>query len=331
MDLPAGHRFRAPIEDDLEAVADVLLADQRADGLEPVLDAHFIRQIWSRLDFDLAGDAWVVTEDSGAIVAYGQVRLEEPDIVGSWAVVHPEHRGRGIGAALFERIENRASALLSGQPTPRFRHSITAVDEAAASIARGHGLHPVRHYWHMQIDLAGPPDRGSDPDSIDIDTIDPERDLPAVYAVLDAAFADDPGDHPEPFDRWARDLTADPSYDPTLWLMAREAGVPVGVLTASAGDDGGWVEWLAILGSHRGRGIGSAMLHRTFRALAVRGQRRVMLTVNAENPTGATGVYERAGMRVVNRWDLWERVGPAPAAGARSSGQPATSSRGDQR
>ena len=35
--------------------------------------------------------------------------------------------------------------------------------------------------------------------------------------------------------------------------------------------------------------------------------RRVMVNVDAENVTGATAVYERAGMRVVNAWDLWER------------------------
>ena len=29
---------------------------------------------------------------------------------------------------------------------------------------------------------------------------------------------------------------------------------------------------------------------------------------DAENSTGATALYERAGMRVINRWDLWERV-----------------------
>ena len=210
------------------------------------------------------------------------------------------------------------------------RHSITAVDESAAAIARGHGLHPVRHYWHMQIDFAEPPERSTDPDGIDIRTVDPERDLPAVHAILEAAFADDPSDHLEPFDRWVEELTADPSCDPTLWLLAREAGVPVGVLTSRAGDDGGWVEWLAILATYRGRGIGSALLHRTFRALAARGQRRVMLTVNAENLTGATVVYERAGMRVVNRWDLSERVGAVPAV-AGSSDQPVTPSRGDER
>jgi len=33
----------------------------------------------------------------------------------------------------------------------------------------------------------------------------------------------------------------------------------------------------------------------------------VMVSVDAENATGATAVYERVGMRVVNGWDLWER------------------------
>ena len=35
----------------------------------------------------------------------------------------------------------------------------------------------------------------------------------------------------------------------------------------------------------------------------------MLLNVDADNPTGATALYERAGMRVVNRWDLWERGG----------------------
>ncbi len=93
-----------------------------------------------------------------------------------------------------------------------------------------------------------------------------------------------------------------PSYDPTLWLLARDGGTPVGVLNASAGDDGGSVDWLAVLPSHRGRGLGTALLRRAFAAFAALGLRRVTLNVDAENPTGATGVYERVGMRVVNRW-----------------------------
>src|SRR6476646_2211679 len=81
MDLPDGYTFRAPSQDDADAVGEVLLADQRADGVEPTLDASFVRQAKSRRALKLAADAWVVTDRPGSIVAYGQASLEEPGVV----------------------------------------------------------------------------------------------------------------------------------------------------------------------------------------------------------------------------------------------------------
>jgi mycothiol synthase len=308
MDAPTGYALRSPTSDDLEPVAAVLLADQHAEGVEPpVLGAHYIKQAWTRPDFDLATDAWVATDDAGTIVGYGQVRREEPPVVGSWGVVHPDHRGRGIGPALFDRIEARASELLDGVASPRFRHSINAGDEAAAAMIGARGLRPIRHHWHMQIDLTGPFDPGPLPAGIDIGGVEPPDDLRAVHSILDAAFVDDPVDHPEPFDRWLEEDASGPSFDPTLWLLARDGTTPVGALTGSASADGGWVDWLAVLASHRGRGIGAALLRRSLASFAERGTRRVIVNVDAENTTGATRVYEEVGMRVVFRWDLWER------------------------
>jgi len=54
------------------------------------------------------------------------------------------------------------------------------------------------------------------------------------------------------------------------------------------------------------------LLRRSFTAFADRGIRRALLNVDAESPTGATRLYERAGMRVANRWDLWERPWEGP-------------------
>jgi ribosomal protein S18 acetylase RimI-like enzyme len=170
------------------------------------------------------------------------------------------------------------------------------------------GLRPIRHFWHMQVDLEGPVEPGPAPDGIEITGIEPRDDLRAIHGIIDSAFADDPSHHPEPFERWVVDDTAGPGYDPTLWLLARDGGVPVGALTASAGDDVGWVDYLAVLRSHRGRGVGSALLRRAFATFAARGLPRVRLNVDADNVTGATAVYEGVGMRVVNRWDLWERT-----------------------
>lgn len=306
MELPDGYAFRAPRPDDLEAVADVLVAEQLASGAtEAALDADFIRQVWSKTD--LAADAWVVTEGAGAIIAYGQIDRAETDLIESWGVVHSEHRQRGIGSSLLDRIEARAEELLDGAPSPRFRHAITAGDAAAAGMLGRRGLRPVRHFWHMQIDLTDPIEPAPSPAGIEIGGVDPDEDLPLIHSILEEAFVDDWGDHPEPFDEWVAGLETSPTHDPTLWLLAREEATPVGVLTASAGDEGGWVDWLAVLASHRGRGIGAALLRRSFGSFSARGLRRVRLNVDAENPTRATGVYERVGMRVVNRWDLWER------------------------
>src|SRR5215468_1533170 len=48
----------------------------------------------------------------------------------------------------------------------------------------------------------------------------------------------------------------------------------------------------------RRRGIAQALLHHAFGEFYRRGKRRVALGVDAENPTGATRLYERAGMHV---------------------------------
>jgi ribosomal protein S18 acetylase RimI-like enzyme len=128
-----------------------------------------------------------------------------------------------------------------------------------------------------------------------------------MHAVLTEAFADDWDYHPDPFDRWADDYASGPNYDPTLWLIARDGRTAVGALTADASEDRGWVGEIGVLATHRGRGIAGALLRRSFATFAARGVGRVLLNVDAENPTGATALYEGVGMRIIKRWDLWER------------------------
>jgi mycothiol synthase len=307
MVLPPAYRNRAPTPDDLDAVAEVLVASDLHDVGHSVLDADFLQDQWSRVGFDLGADAWLVVQGEEAIVAYGQARREGPTVVGSWGVVHPGHRGRGIGTWLLAQIQQRASELLVGVPSARFQHAVNAGDGAAAAMLAASGLHPVRHFWHMQLDLAVGFQPGPTPSGIRISGIDPGVHLPAVHAVLEEAFADHWGHHREPLDRWAQEQTGSPSYDPTLWLLAIEGGKPVGALTASVAGDRGWVDELGVLAPWRGRGIAEALLGRSFATFARRGLRQVLLSVDAENLTGATRLYERVGMRVVNRWDVWER------------------------
>lgn len=60
---------------------------------------------------------------------------------------------------------------------------------------------------------------------------------------------------------------------------------------------------------HRGRGIGGEILLLTaFAELARRGETRVALGVDAQNPTGATQLYEKAGMHVAFRANVYEKA-----------------------
>jgi len=56
--LPDGYEIRPPTFDDVEGVAEVLLADDLADVGESDIDADFVRDQWSAPGVDLSEDAW---------------------------------------------------------------------------------------------------------------------------------------------------------------------------------------------------------------------------------------------------------------------------------
>jgi mycothiol synthase len=70
---------------------------------------------------------------------------------------------------------------------------------------------------------------------------------------------------------------------------------------------GGFVGALGVRKPWRGRGIGMALLRRAFAEYQRRGAPHVSLGVDAQNPTGATRLYERAGMRVMTEDVAFEK------------------------
>ncbi len=53
-----------------------------------------------------------------------------------------------------------------------------------------------------------------------------------------------------------------------------------------------------------------ALLQRSFAEFRARGGEQAKLVVDSENLTGATRLYERAGMRISRQYDRYEKVLP---------------------
>ncbi len=70
----------------------------------------------------------------------------------------------------------------------------------------------------------------------------------------------------------------------------------------------GWVGSLSVRRPWRRKGLAAALLHHTFGEFYRRGQRRVGLSVDSSNLTGATRVYERAGMHTDQHRAVYAKV-----------------------
>lgn len=306
--LPDGYAIRPASFDDLDGVAGMLLADDLADTGQSDFDADFLRDQWSAPGLDLSVDAWVVTGPASTIVGHANVAPEGDGKLKSWGLVHPDHRGLGLGSVLLDRIEARAAERLGSGSVFT---AVTDVDAAGATLVGSRGFERVRSFRHLQLDLDGaPPDPGEPPPGIEIRGIEPERDLVRIHEIFVDAFREEWGYREIPFEEWSGLEVETDSYDPTLWLLATDGDEAVGALSGLVWGDRGWVGELGVRKPWRGRGIASALLRRAFATFASRDLPRVMLNVDAANPTGAVRLYERLGMRTVRGWDVYEkRVG----------------------
>jgi mycothiol synthase len=255
-------------------------------------------------------DAWVV-EDGGAVVGYVTFLDDGEGTFEADGYVHPDRFGQGIGSTLVELAEARAAQQLEMVALPHvvLQNAVLHVDVAARALLESHGYRAVRHFLRMQIDMAEPPPGPAWPDGVLVSGFRREIDTADVHACVHEAFADEWSFRAETLADWSARKLDDPRFDPALWVIARDGDAVCGVALCTAGQfDMGFVNSLAVRPAWRRRGLGLALLRQAFTWFWERGERRVGLGVDTENPTDAVRLYERAGMRPVWQADVYQKV-----------------------
>jgi mycothiol synthase len=313
VNLPAGYRARPAEPGDLEAVDDLFAAYNRAFEISSDPMRAYFEWVWPQEAVDLPRDTRVVQASDGSVTAYAELwGYPSHRSRDAMVCVHPDHAGRGLGSTLVGWTERRARELLaSGVPLTRIWNGVSANDDAAHELLGSFGYAMVRRYFQMQRALNPDEAPGQPPDGVVIRPY-ADRDERVLHEVLERAFSDHFGWEPTPFDEWRDGWMGSPTWEPSLVFLAEVDGSVVGAIAAVDADaETGFVTQLGVLAEHRRRGIATRLLHRSFAAIAERGRTKAQLGVDSENASGATALYERAGMTVLWQSDLFEkRLGP---------------------
>jgi mycothiol synthase len=308
----------ATLEDLEQAVEFLNLYSLATIGVKEY-DLETLRREWTVPGFELATNSRVVLTQQGEWVGYIDVwDVDDPPVkVGTWGCVHPDHQGRGIGTALQAWAEARAREALHRVPEDArasIRMGAPSTNEAATNLFQQRGAKLVRRYWDMVVDLTAPLAKPVLPEGLHLITFDEFNDLEALYRADIEAFRDHWGFVEEPFEsgfkRWAHWMTSDDSFDPKLWFLGMDGEEIAGLILCkektNEDPEMGWVRILGVRRPWRRRGLGLALLRHAFAEIKQRGKKRAGLGVDSGSLTGATRLYDKAGMKVKRIYDSYE-------------------------
>jgi mycothiol synthase len=305
--LPSELSSRAPTMDDAQAVTDLVIANDIKEFGEPDYTLGDLLAEWRRPDFNLATDAWVVVAPDGALVGYtdvwesgGRVQID-PN-----TSVHRAYRERGIEEFLLAVGEEWARKRVARSGSTVMRHIVNARNPSKVALLINAGYAPVRHDWIMEIEMHDSPPAPRVPEGITLAVFHPERDDHEAFETIEDAFRDVWGHTDGNLEAWKTFITERGYFASEMSFLAREGTQFAGAIMSFDYPNGGWIRQLGVRRAWRQRGLGLALLHQTFGAFYKHGVKRIQLGVDSESLTGATRLYERAGMRVIRQFTRYE-------------------------
>jgi mycothiol synthase len=318
--FPKELTVRAAATGDLEAVANLISTCDIAEHGEPDYTLEDLRVDWQNPELNLKTDTWVVATPGGRVVGYGAMFNRENVRLYVDAYVNPEFCGQGIGTYLARTGEARARQQVPEAP-PGVRVSlfnpISNGNHAARALLEREGYTVARHFWRMHIDMDQAPPAAEWPAGISVRTFIPGQDDRAAFEAMQEAFRDHWGHVPWRFETWRQLMIKREDFDPSLWFLAMDGDEIAGGSLCFSYSREGWVDELGVRRPWRRQGLGLALLHHSFGEFYRRGQHRVALGVDSQSTTGATRLYQRAGMHIARQYDSYQkelRPGKDPVA-----------------
>jgi ribosomal protein S18 acetylase RimI-like enzyme len=268
-------------EADLPALRELARACLDTDGGLPIFAEDPLLR--ARL---LGGETLGARTREGRLVAAAGVHVRLATATTS-GMVHPDHRGQGLGRRLLTWAMDRAGGL-----------PLTVATESSSAGAERLYAHYGLSETFAELVMRHPLDHVPDIPAPAGVVVTPVTDVSPEdrFAAYVGSFADRPG-FPDPRqEEWLEELDGDDEFRRDLSLVTFDGmGTPVAFINVL----GVWVDQVGVVPMWRGRRLGAHLVSRSLRALAAEGAPEAWLTVNVNNPAAA--LYEGLGFEVFGR------------------------------
>ena len=310
--LPEGFVARAPRMEELEAVVAMIAVCDIADTGEQDYSKEELRDDWQREHFNLAANARIVLNPQGDVVGYIDVCYFRGGMfINPNGNTLPVYRSSGIEQYLYQWAEYHAREFALAEKASGGleieRMWTLSTSEHVNALLEKQGFGVVRREVEMEIEMEQEPAAPQWPNGINVRTLVVVNDAQNIHRIIQDSFSVLTGHCYQPFEQWEADAIHRNDFDPTLVFVAEAAGEIVGVAMGYNSESGGWIRQVAVERQWRGRGIALQLIRTVLGEFYRRGTRKVGLSVDPQNVTGALRVYERAGMHVRRQYYTYDR------------------------
>jgi len=316
-------RIRPVTRDDAAAVNDLLAAAETVDRTEEHYSVADVEEELENPMIDLGRD-WLLIERDDQVVGQCRLMPRAPDgdrvSLAIDGTVHPDHRRQGIGSRVIPMMVARAHEYAAERGLgPVITGSAPSANTDLEAIFARQGLVPERWSFLMEADLHADEvgvDEPSVPDGYTLGTWE-GIDHDEMRATHNIAFVGHYGFTPWSPEMWAQWVSTSRNFRPELSLVLRDASGAIAAYVQTSEFDAtqevtglreAFVAKVGTTPPHRRRGLASLLLRIALRRYREAGFDKSTLDVDSENPTGALGIYEKAGFTTTTRWTNFRLV-----------------------
>lgn len=307
-------------EADLAAIADLINACEAVDRLDEGTSVAELKEDFANPDFDLVKDLRLWRDGEGKLLASADLWRPTPDraVQGYLSFyVHPEVRNQGLENDIIAWAKARLMQTAQGINLP-VQLDVACRDTLVDRIAlcERHSFVPERYFIRMGRSLSDPIPTPEFPEGFTVRAVNAETDAEAWVELFNQSFIDHWNHH---------DLTLQDFHyycglshyraDLNMVAIAPDgtfAAFCEGVINPADNARTGREEgYLSIIGSRRGfrrQGLGRAMLLVGLQRLQAAGMDMAVLGVDAENPSGALGLYQSVGFEQQRRTIVFRKT-----------------------